>query len=106
MAGGARREWDVTAMREETMTTVELGAFLRRMRKEAGIPQAALAERMGKSQPQISQLETGERANPTFGTLVEWAEAMGLVIEVGFRPRDLVEADGTAVTEGGALVVG
>jgi transcriptional regulator with XRE-family HTH domain len=57
---------------------------LRRLRTEAGLSQAALAERMGVDSAYVSGLELGQR-NPTIVTLWHVAEALGVKLQHFFR---------------------
>lgn len=58
-----------------------VGDEIRRTRRECGLTQAALAQRMGVSAPFIAQLESG-RSNPTVGQLGEVARALGAGLDV------------------------
>lgn len=61
-------------------------AFLiRRTRIRAGLTQAQLAERLGKAQATVAQLER-EGANPTLATLTEAVRAAGYDLELRTRP--------------------
>ncbi len=55
-----------------------LAANIHRLRKEAGMTQAQLAERADISQQVVSGLEAGER-NPTLVTLEALADALGVM---------------------------
>src|SRR5690606_7888733 len=54
-----------------------------RARKEAGLTQAELAERMGRQQSIISEIESGRRS-PRLDTLAAAARALGLELRVDF----------------------
>ena len=54
-----------------------------RVRKELGMSQAELAERMGKAQPSIARIESGSYV-PSLKTLYEIADATGKKLEVKF----------------------
>jgi transcriptional regulator with XRE-family HTH domain len=54
-----------------------VGANIRRLRIEAGIPQEELAARMGVDQGYVSKLEAGQR-NPTITTIGNAAKALGI----------------------------
>ncbi|AJT63060.1 hypothetical protein T261_1374 [Streptomyces lydicus] len=58
--------------------TSEFSALLRRLRREAGMTQEALAERAGVGVRTIRGLETGERADPRVTTVRLLADALGL----------------------------
>ncbi|CRK61579.1 transcriptional regulator, XRE family [Alloactinosynnema sp. L-07] len=54
-----------------------LGFRLAQLRKEVGISQAEIAERMGVSQPRVSQLENGEVGQMEVDTLSRYVTALG-----------------------------
>ncbi|UQA91976.1 helix-turn-helix domain-containing protein [Streptomyces halobius] len=58
--------------------TSEFSALLRRLRREAGMTQEAMAERSGVGVRTIRGLETGERADPRVTTVRLLADALGL----------------------------
>jgi len=64
-----------------------VGRNVQRLRIEAGLSQAALAERMGVDRAYVSGLELGQR-NPTIMTLWHIAEALGV------RLRHFFEEEG------------
>ncbi len=55
-----------------------IGKCLREARIAAGLSQEALAERLGKTRPFISQVERGK--GTTTESLLQWADALGLVV--------------------------
>jgi transcriptional regulator with XRE-family HTH domain len=67
-----------------------VGRNVQRLRAEAGLSQAALAERMGVDRAYVSGLELGQR-NPTIISLWHVAEALGvkllLFFEEEVKPR-------------------
>jgi transcriptional regulator with XRE-family HTH domain len=66
-----------------------VGRNVQRLRAEAGLSQAALAERMGVDRAYVSGLELGQR-NPTILSLWHVAEALGVKLQHFFqeeRPR-------------------
>lgn len=65
------------------------GQRLRRLREEAGLSQSALSRRIGITQPAISQLETGERENPSYGMLVQLADGIGVTPDILLRDTKL-----------------
>lgn len=65
-------------------TEKQLGAILRRARRQAGLTQASLGERMHMRQGTLSRLEAGEPA-VQIRTLMEAISALGLELVV--RPR-------------------
>lgn len=56
---------------------LSVGKSVERLRKEAGLTQAKLAERMGVDRAYVSGLEAGQR-NPTVVTLWHVAQALGV----------------------------
>ncbi len=65
-------------------TGQQLGAILRRMRKQAGLSQDGLSDKIHLRQGTISRLESGEPA-VQLRTLMEVVSALGL--ELVIRPR-------------------
>ncbi|MFI1968532.1 helix-turn-helix domain-containing protein [Streptomyces cinnamoneus] len=59
----------------------EFSTLLRRLRREAGMTQEALAERAGVGVRTVRGLETGERADPRVTTVRLLADALGLAPE-------------------------
>jgi transcriptional regulator with XRE-family HTH domain len=74
-----KAEWDALEPEFSLMQTM-LDA-----RKQAGLTQKQLAERAGMAQGDISKLESGN-ANPSVRTLQRLAAAMGMQVEIVFRP--------------------
>ncbi len=62
------------------------GDTIRAARIRAGLTQAQLAERLGKSQAAVAQLE-GPAANPTLATLQRVLAAAGHRLDLSARPR-------------------
>lgn len=58
---------------------------LRRARVEAGLTQAALAERLNCSKQMVTSVETGTR-NPSLELLRGWASACGRRLEIHLPP--------------------
>ncbi|MAF15818.1 MAG: transcriptional regulator [Marinomonas sp.] len=56
------------------------------MRTEAGLTQEQVAERMHTQKSNISRLERGN-ANPSWLTLLKYAEACGFELSLGVRKR-------------------
>jgi len=71
-------------MDQITRTGPQLGAALRRKRKQAGFSQQALADKINLRQATISRLESGDTGTK-LGTLLDVMAALGLEIIV--RPR-------------------
>ncbi len=68
-----------------------VGEALRTARERAGLTQASLARSAKIAQAQISQIETGARADPQFSTVVRIAGVLGvsldqLAADMGLRP--------------------
>jgi DNA-binding XRE family transcriptional regulator len=72
-----RREYE--ALEEEFSL---MGAMLD-ARREAGLTQAQVAERMGVKQPVVAKIEGG-KSNVSFDTLKRYAHATGCKIRVDF----------------------
>ena len=63
---------------------------LLKARKQAGLTQAEIAERMGTKAPAVARLESGggsDRHSPSLGTLRRYAEAVGCYLGVRLVPR-------------------
>ncbi len=81
---GAKEELERLEREEMPMLDAILAA-----RKEAGLTQAQVAERMGSSVPAVSRLEnalmTGGKPSPSLDTLRRYAKAMGKQLTVSFQ---------------------
>lgn len=55
-------------------------------RRQAGLTQAELAERIGTKQPYVARLEAGTN-NPSYKTLERIAEATGSRLQISFEPQ-------------------
>lgn len=53
-------------------------------RKDQGLRQIDVANTMGVGQPSISELERGE-TNPRLSTLIKYAEAIGVQLNISFQ---------------------
>lgn len=71
---------------EEELAKLRIVDALIRLRERHGLTQAALAHRMGVSQPFIAKLESGDTHNFSLETLVKLATALDSELEVRFRP--------------------
>lgn len=72
---------------------------VRRLRRDAGLTQAELADRAGTSQPAIAAYEAG-RKSPSLATLRRLADAAGLEVVVDFqRPLTREELRSLALHE-------
>ena len=68
---------DLVAMHKERMLA-EVSAFkLRELRKNAGLSQAEVADRIGVSQRQVSKIERGDIENSKISTIRKYVEALG-----------------------------
>ena len=64
---------------------VRFGEEVRAARMKAGLTQAQLAERLGRSQEYVSLIERGRRRLPV-EAMVLIMRALGLELEIGTRP--------------------
>ncbi len=71
-----------------TDATRETGRLLRQAREQAGITQQELAQRLGCTQPAISQAEAGG-ASLSVSTLQRILDALGFDLELGIVSRDV-----------------
>jgi transcriptional regulator with XRE-family HTH domain len=76
-----------------TDATRTTGRLLRQAREEAGITQRELAERLGCTQPAISQAEAGG-ASLSVSTLQRILDALGYELELGIVSRDVALSQG------------
>jgi len=74
-----RREWERTALARAV--AVKVIAY----RAKHGVSQAALAKRLGMSQPAIARLESGEH-NPTFLTLLHISKTLEIELALDIAP--------------------
>lgn len=72
---------ELTARHHERLAAFDgLGVLLKQLkaaREERGLSLADLTDLTGMDRSALSKLETGQRSNPTFETLVRYAEAVG-----------------------------
>jgi len=54
------------------------------MREKSGLTQDEVAKKMGTKSPNISRLESG-RSNPSLKTLMNYAQACGFKLNLGFK---------------------
>jgi HTH-type transcriptional regulator / antitoxin HipB len=73
-------------MSPRARTARQIGAMLRRARRNAGLTQAELGARIGLRQATISKLERGEPAT-RLSTLMDVLSALGLEIIIDERGR-------------------
>ena len=84
---GRMRSSAARAAYEHARSAYELGQVVREHREERGLSQRELAERMGTTQSVVGRLEAGG-STPTITTLELIADALGLRLELRFRPPD------------------
>jgi transcriptional regulator with XRE-family HTH domain len=73
-----------------------ISSVIRDARERLGLSQSALASEAGVSAAQISRLESGERSDPSFETIVRLAGALHVSVDEfaeGLRPNHGVTAD-------------
>lgn len=79
-------------MNQSARTAKQIGAIIRRARRNAGLTQTELGKKIGLRQATISKLERGERATQ-LSTLLDVLTALGLEIIIDKRgmasPRSL-----------------
>ncbi|MDO4252134.1 MAG: helix-turn-helix transcriptional regulator [Rothia sp. (in: high G+C Gram-positive bacteria)] len=73
----AYMEQELKEMREETRLYQ-----LKELRKNTGLTQSQLAQRLGVSQHRISQIENGDLTNTKVETLKKYLEALGTSINI------------------------
>jgi HTH-type transcriptional regulator / antitoxin HipB len=64
-------------------TAARIGQEIRKARRELGMTQAQLAQRMGVQPPYVTDLEAGRR-NMTVGQLANVADALGRGLDITF----------------------
>jgi HTH-type transcriptional regulator/antitoxin HipB len=73
-------------MTQSARTASQIGAIIRRARRNAGLTQAELGKRIGLRQATISKLEAGEPAT-RLSTLLDALTALGLEIMIDKRGK-------------------
>lgn len=66
----------------------KVAAALRERRKEAGLSQTEVAQRMGTTQSAVSDLESGAVGDPRLFTVLRYAQAVGLELHLLDEPKD------------------
>jgi transcriptional regulator with XRE-family HTH domain len=67
----------------------ELRKQLIRIRKEAGLTQEEIADRLNTKKSNISRLENvNSKSSPKLSTIEEYAKVTGFKIEINFKPLD------------------
>ncbi len=75
-------------MKEESKKYIEIGNFIRKLRKEKGLTQVELAKRLGKKQSAIARMEKGG-LNFSTGELIKVGEVLGhSIIKLDREERD------------------
>ncbi|MFK5634280.1 helix-turn-helix domain-containing protein [Ornithinimicrobium sp. LYQ103] len=64
----------------------DLGAAVRRARREAGLSQQALADRAGVSRQWLSRMEAGKGPSVELGKVLDVLAALGLAVDLGAAP--------------------
>jgi transcriptional regulator with XRE-family HTH domain len=77
--------------------TIRTGLLLRRARENADLTQRQLADRLGCTQPAVSQAEAGGAAL-SIATLQRFADALGCDLQVAIVSRDAAFADSVPAT--------
>lgn len=90
--------------------SVTLGERIAAKRKTLGWSQNELARRAGVNHPTLFKIESGQRSNPSIGTIVKIARALGTTAEllVGAEPaepRRRTKADAERLAQGGIALV-
>jgi HTH-type transcriptional regulator / antitoxin HipB len=73
-------------MNQRARTARQIGAIIRRARRNAGLTQADLGKRIGLRQATVSKLEKGEPAT-RISTLLDVLTALGLELIIDKRGR-------------------
>ncbi len=69
----------------------EIGSLFHRRRKELGLTQEQLGEKVGVSKSEISKIENGRGL--TFSTINKLADALGVSAEIELKPKNPVSTD-------------
>lgn len=64
--------------------STRIGSMIKHTRKEKGMTQVELAERLGTQQPSIARIESGEFL-PNLSFLKKVADCLGVEVEIGFK---------------------
>ena len=73
-------------MKQTARTAKQIGAIIRRARRNAKLSQAALGKRVGLRQATVSKLEKGESATE-LNTLLDVLTALGLELSIDVRGK-------------------
>jgi transcriptional regulator with XRE-family HTH domain len=78
-----KKEYDLIS------TAYGLKKQLIRIRKEAGLTQEEIADRLNTKKSNISRLENvNSKSSPKISTIEEYAKVAGFKIEINFKPLD------------------
>lgn len=77
----ATDEQEVKRLRDEILAESRANR-LADLRKQTGLTQEELAERIGVDQPRVSRMERGDLSRTEVGSLAAYAEAMGGTLEL------------------------
>ena len=69
----------------------EIGTLFLQRRKELGLTQEQLGEKVGVTKSEISKIENGRGI--TFSTINKLSEALGVSAQVELKPKDSVSSD-------------
>lgn len=69
----------------------EIGRLFLQRRKELGLTQEQLGERVGVTKSEISKIENGREI--TFATIRKLSDALGVEVNVKLKPKDAVSPD-------------
>ena len=69
----------------------EIGALFLRRRKELGLTQEQLGEKVGVTKSEISKIENGRGI--TFSTINKLSEALGVSVQVELKPQASISSD-------------
>lgn len=84
---------DVQAAYEAMAPTFEVKRRMIALRKQAGLTQEQMADRLGTKKSNISRLESlGHSGSPRLATIEEYARVLGYNIKVAFEPQALRDA--------------
>ena len=72
---------------EQELDKLRIAHALIKLRERRGLTQAALARRMGVSQPFIAKLESGQAKNYNLETLAKVAFALNSNLKIEFQPH-------------------
>lgn len=69
----------------------QIGSLFQKRRKELGLTQEQLGERVGVNKSEISKIENGRSI--TFSTINKLSEALGVSAEIELKPTSLASTD-------------